>query len=127
MSEYVYDAKIIRWVDGDTLWLTAWREEKLDLGFRNRLFLRHEHDLECRVYGIDTPEDSAGKPATAFVRGIAPAGSNVRIETFKPLNEDKYGRWLADILLPDGRNVTVELLNRKLGVPYFGGTKGVPA
>lgn len=124
---YEYDARIIRWVDGDTLWLTAWREEKLDLGFRNRLFLRHEHDLECRVFGVDTPEHTAGKPATAAVNNWAPAGSDVRIETFKPLSEDKYGRWIADIKLPDGRNISVELLNAKLAVPYFGGTKAVQA
>lgn len=123
MSEWVYDGRIIRWVDGDSLWLTAWREEKLDLGFRNRLTIRSEHDLECRVYGIDTPENNAGKPAAAFVREMAPAGTDVKVETYKPDNDDKYGRWLADITLPDGRNVTVELLSHMLGVPYFGGTK----
>jgi endonuclease YncB( thermonuclease family) len=120
---YSYSATIIRWVDGDTLWLTAWREEKLDLGFRNRLTIRHEHDLECRVYGIDTPEDSAGKPATRAVNAWAPAGSNVTIETFKPLPEDKYGRWLADIRLEDGRSISAELLSHNLGVAYFGGKK----
>lgn len=118
-----YSATIIRWVDGDTLWLTAWREEKLDLGFRNRLTIRHEHDLECRVYGVDTPEHTAGKPATAAVNSWAPAGTDVSIETHKPLAEDKYGRWLADIRLPDGRGISAELLSHHLAVPYFGGTK----
>lgn len=121
---YEFNGRIIRWVDGDTLWLTAWREEKLDLGFRNRLFIRHEHDLECRVYGVDTPEHAAGHPATAAVNEWAPAGSDVTVETFKPNAEDKYGRWLADIRLSDGRTISTELLSHDLAVPYFGGTKG---
>jgi len=81
--------------------------------------------LSRRVYGVDTPEDNAGKPATAAVNSWAPAGTDVKIQTFKPLSEDKYGRWIADIKLADGRNISVELLNHKLAVPYFGGKKGV--
>jgi endonuclease YncB( thermonuclease family) len=123
MSQWVYDGRVMRWVDGDTLWLTAVKEQKIDFGFRARLTMVFEHDLECRLYGVDTPENNAGKPAAAAVNLMAPAGSSVKVETFKPNNSDKYGRWLADLTLPDGRNVTVEILSQKLGVPYFGGTK----
>lgn len=117
MTDYFYDGTIIRWVDGDTLWLTVWKE--VDFGFRARM--RFEHDLECRMYGIDTPEHSAGKPATARVNELAPAGSQVKARTYK--DPDKYGRWLAAIVLPDQTCINVVLLNEGLAKPYFGGKK----
>jgi endonuclease YncB( thermonuclease family) len=125
MSEWRWDATVIRWVDGDTVWLTVWREDRIDAGFRSRTFVRHEHDLCFRVYGIDTPEDSKGKPAHARAALLAPEGTAVTAVTFKPLPEDKYGRWLADIVTPAGLSVSAELLTEGFAVPYFGGTKGV--
>lgn len=117
--DFFYDGTIIRWVDGDSLWLTVWKE--VDFGFRARM--RFEHDLQCRMFGIDTPEHSAGKTATARVNELAPAGTSVKVQTYKPSASDKYGRWLAAVILPDQTCVNVVLLNEGLAKPYFGGTK----
>jgi endonuclease YncB( thermonuclease family) len=106
-------------VDGDTVWITACK--KVDAGFRVKITV--EHELEFRVYGIDTPEDNAGKPAAARAKELAPAGSDVTMVTYKPLDEDKYGRWLATIVTPEGVDVAAELLRTSYGVPYFGGKK----
>lgn len=120
---WLFDGTVMRWVDGDTVWINSRKEHKLDGGFRVKATLVLEHELCFRVYGIDTPEDSAGKPAAARARELAPAGSQVQMETFKPLDEDKYGRWLAQIITPDGTNVAAELIAEHYGVPYFGGKK----
>jgi micrococcal nuclease len=123
-TAYDYNAAIIRWVDGDTVWLTAWKEEELDFGFRARLKLRFEHDLECRLYGIDTPERGHlnYKEASAFARELAPTGTSVDLSTFK--DPEKYGRWLATVRVPGHeQSINVELVNAGLAKPYFGGTK----
>lgn len=84
---YNYNAKIIRWVDGDTF------EAEVDLGF----FVTYRSMF--RVFGIDTPEitgvtKEAGLAAKAYAVKLAPPGSFVPITTYKP---DKYGRWLASL------------------------------
>lgn len=112
---YDYKATVIRWVDGDTVWL------EVDLGFR--IVGR----MDFRLYGVDTPERGQLNyaEATALVNQIAPAGSSVRIRTYK--DPDKYGRWLAEVT-PVGDfgsvpTVTNQLINAALGKAYFGGKK----
>lgn len=116
MNGYDYNAQVVRWVDGDTVWLTV------DLGFRMA------STTDFRLYGVDTPE--RGQPnhdqATAFSNAAAPAGSPVKITTYK--DPDKYGRWLAEVtpLLPELgsiRSVNNQLVNAGLAKPYFGGKK----
>jgi micrococcal nuclease len=90
---YVYDAAVIRWIDGDTVDL------EVDLGFESRIKSRF------RLAGIDAPElrdrdegkRTAARSALSRVKEIAPAGSVVRIQTSKPDPRDKYGRWLCRI------------------------------
>lgn len=107
---YEYNAKVARWVDGDTVELTV------DVGF-HLTYTDH-----FRLLGVDTAE--RGKPLAAegkaLSMSLAPAGSQVRIVTTKG---DKYGRWLADVITPAGDNVSGKLLEAKLGKPYWGGTK----
>lgn len=109
---YTYAAEIIRWVDGDTVWL------KVDLGFRM------SSAADFRLHGVDTPE--RGQPghteATARVRELAPAGTIVTIHTFR--NADKYGRWLA-VVYPFGvdRSLNSTLIAEQLAVAYYGGTR----
>jgi micrococcal nuclease len=109
---YTYKATVIRWVDGDTVWL------EVDLGFRMKTI------NDFRLYGVDTPE--RGQPgwaeATAFVQKAAPAGTEVRIETYK--DPDKYGRWLVDISVDDDLlPINVQLIQQGLAKTYFGGKK----
>lgn len=89
---YQYRARLERVVDGDTLDLFV------DLGFQIWVHQR------LRVLGIDAPERFApgGREATAFLTELIPAGSIVTIDTQKTVS-DKYGRWLADVTLSDGR------------------------
>lgn len=119
---YAYSARVIRWIDGDTVDL------RVDLGFHTFV------ETRFRLYGIDTPERGQKNhdQAKALCESLAPIGSDVFIRTHK--DPDKYGRWLADIRGPvidldttSGVNINTRLVEFGLAVPYFGGTKGVPA
>ena len=98
---FEYAAKLIRVVDGDTVWLNV------DLGFTVHV------EICFRVLGINAPEivganAVAGKLAKAHLIGLLAQGSLV-IRSQKPLKTDKYGRWLADITVvrPDGSTFNV--------------------
>jgi micrococcal nuclease len=104
---YVYRATIIRWVDGDTVWL------EIDLGFQ------FSAQLDFRLTGINTPE--RGKPgwtdANNRVRALAPIGSQVIIQSRKVA--DKYGRYMAHIWNMEGVHINQELLDNGLAVPFM--------
>lgn len=115
---YVSKAQVLDWVDGDTVDL------EVDLWFR--FYAR----MRFRLNGIDTPE--RGKPgykeATKFNEEHAPVDSFILIQSMKPSKSDrygadKYGRYLIDIQLPDGRILNDLLVEVSLAVPYDGGTK----
>lgn len=108
---YHYAATVVRWVDGDTVWLDV------DLGFR----MHTTNDF--RSYGIDTPErgQDGFVEAVSRVNELAPAGSAVHIDSYK--NPDKYGRWLVVVYTADGTNINQALVDEGLAVPYYGGTK----
>jgi endonuclease YncB( thermonuclease family) len=97
---YTYQAKILRVVDGDTLWVKIyvepgrWVKEKL------------------RLRGLDCPEMKTpeGKTAKRFVDGIVAHAKAVTVATFKP---DKYDRYLADVFL-DGEGCEPTFLNNEL-------------
>lgn len=101
-----YPAGIMRVIDGDTV------EALVDTGFRSR------YQDKFRLRGVDAVE---GKhtPAAERLSQLLPAGLPCIIETTKP---EKYGRWLADFILVDGRRVTEILLEEGLVVPYDGKT-----
>jgi len=107
---YEYNAKVVRWVDGDTV------ELDVDLGFHLR------YNDHFRLLGVDTAE--RGKPLAAEGKALsislAPAGAAVRINTTKG---DKYGRWLTTVTTVAGEDVSASLLAAGLAKPYFGGTK----
>jgi micrococcal nuclease len=108
---YEYNATVVRWVDGDTVDLI------IDLGFT--LAFKHR----CRVWGVNTPE--RGNPgyaeATSFCRSMAPENSKIVVKTYRD-TADKYGRYLVNILI-GGTSLSELLVEAKLAVPYFGGTK----
>ena len=117
---YQYKAKVIRVVDGDTVYLD------LDLGLMVRMV------VDVRLVGINTPEivgpsKEAGLKSKAFVEQALPAGSAAYVQTYKA---EKYGRYLADIwYLPgvedverikkEGRHLNKELLENGLAEPYM--------
>lgn len=110
-----HKAEVIRWVDGDTVFL------KVDLDFRI------EGELEFRLLGIDTPEK--GKPgykeAIAFVNEKAPVGGANPLIVRSYKDPDKYGRWLGEIFHEGISNPSLNqlLVDNKLAVTYFGGKK----
>ena len=110
---YAYSARVIRWIDGDTVDL------RVDLGFK--LYA----ETRFRLYGIDTPERGQKNhgQATALVNSLAPVGADVFIHSYK--DPDTYGRWLAEIVTAGGASVNTRLVEFGLAVPYLGGTKAV--
>jgi micrococcal nuclease len=65
--------------------------------------LHHQHPERIRLSGIDCPEkgQAYGNNAKHAASALA-FGKGVTIQTH---GKDKYGRTLADVLLPDGTNV----------------------
>lgn len=110
---YEYRAVVLGVVDADTL------DVNIDLGFD---IWRKER---VRLYGIDAPEKwtVAGKLAWATADRLIPAGDAVTVRTSKYRSEDKYGRYLAAVLMADGRSLSDVLIESGHGVPYFGGAR----
>lgn len=106
----IYESKVVRWIDGDTV------ELDVDLGFR----LRYRDHF--RLQGIDTPERGKVGYLEARMRAaqLAPPGSLVIASTYKG---DKYGRWLTDIHMDTETLVNQRLIDEGFAQPYFGGTK----
>lgn len=118
---FVYSAKPLRVIDGDTI------DFKVDLGFR--VFV----DIRVRLAGVDAPElrgetFAAGYNARDFVRQwIYPEGPgsvppDVTIATQKDPG-DKYGRWLARVWNAGGVELTEALVEAGHAVRYDGKVK----
>lgn len=87
--DYIYKARILNWVDGDTC------DVEVDLGFCLLYAIR------LRLYGINAPEikgdtKEAGLRTKVFVEDNCKPGTEVVIKTYKDKRE-KYGRYLAEI------------------------------
>lgn len=116
---YVRNVTIVSWTDGDTAKLL------IDLGFDTL------HKATLRLHGCNAPE-SRSRSASEKARGLAakaqaallaPPGTQVTLKSYKSGNE-KYGRYLAEIYLPDGREVGAELVKGGFALPWDG--KGKP-
>lgn len=114
-QDYIYDAKILSIIDGDTI------QVEIDLGFcvlvRERM----------RLSGIDTAELTSPIPemrklaqeAKAFM--LAYLGKNIVLKSFK---KDKYGRFLAEIFMADdSESLNQKLINAGLAKAYSGGAR----
>ena len=80
-------ARVVRWVDGDTVETTRGT---------------------VRLIGIDTPErgDCGSRAATRRAQAIAPAGSRVSLgNPASVIDRDKYGRILRYVATPAGRDL----------------------
>jgi micrococcal nuclease len=106
---YNYAATVLRVIDGDTL------ELHVDCGFSMWFKGRF------RILGINAPEmkkatHRAGTTAKEFLEKLLPVSSVVEVWTTKP---DHFGRWLAKVNLPDGRDVAKLLLESGNAVPFM--------
>ena len=108
---YVHPAVIERWIDADTVELTA--ELPFYIKVRDQF----------RLYGIDAAEKKtpAGQWAILRVNMIAPPGTHVTIRSFR--DNDNFGRWLAIVLAPGGINIAELLIQEHTAVEYYGGKK----
>jgi micrococcal nuclease len=101
---YNYKARVVRWIDGDTVLLD------IDLGF---YITRRER---IRLARINAPELNSPKPyhvrmakhARSVARQFCPVGSAVTITTSKN-KRDLYARYIAEIIY-NGQNVSDFLL-----------------
>jgi micrococcal nuclease len=112
-------AEIVRVIDGDTILVDAspWPQQTIE--------------VYVRLRGIDAPELHSKCPAVreeaqraqAALEGIMPASGEVQLTR---ISGDKYfGRILADVTTPDGRNPAELLLSAGYAMSYNGGRKPV--
>lgn len=124
--DYVYDATCVRVIDGDTvvLHLVKTFTQDVDFGFfvKDAMTLTKTAEVTFRLNGINTPEivglsKTAGLAAKSALE-LMIVGQNLRVVSHKP---DKYGRWLADIYLPnDTVSVNQRLVKLGLALPWDG-------
>jgi len=98
--DYWCRATVLSIHDGDTMTLNIDRGARL-------------YSVEpIRFYRINAPElfHPGGKEARDYLRNLVPIGSEVRVQTFKNLN-DKYGRWLGDLWAPHAETGVLFCLN----------------
>jgi endonuclease YncB( thermonuclease family) len=105
-----YRAVIRHHVDGDTF------DAFVSPGLHQYVY------ATLRLAGVDTPETNrrdsreAGLAALEFVRETMPVGSRVVLHTEK--DPDSFGRFIARITLPDGRDLGGLILAAGHGVQY---------
>lgn len=115
-SNYEYEVTLSRVIDGDTLVLC------FDLGFKIRV------DQTVRLYGINTPEligesAQAGQAAKDAVMKMLSTAVKLRARTHKMPKHDKYGRYLAEVVVIDAagneKSLNETLLAEGHAVPYL--------
>lgn len=110
-NQYFYEATVGSIYDGDTVRLN------IDLGFSMWII-----NTSVRLAGIDAPEVRGlerpeGLKSRDYLSTVIPPGSVVFIKTAKGTTE-KYGRYLATILLPDGTNINMLMIEMGYAAPY---------
>jgi len=118
---YLYRAKPVRVIDGDTI------EVLVDLGF-GLIMGTEKLPFRVRVLGVDTPELHSKEDDTRHKAVLAKeftahwievatvadkTGWPLVIETEK---DDSFGRWLAKVSRVDGKVLSADLLAENHGV-----------
>ena len=119
-APFVFNATVVRVVDGDTVEMT------IDRGMYDYAG-SVEHPLPIRLFGINAREhnEPGGPEATAHLAAQLPVGTPVVLHTVKP---DKYApRWLAIVETATVPDLGAVLVAQQWAAPYTGsGTKNVP-
>jgi len=115
----LYDYKIIRVVDGDTI--------DIEANFLPPELGKH---LKLRIYGIDTPEkghqakcNAERKKAEIATKFVEEKIANAKVIKVELRKWDKFGgRVLGDLII-DGQRLSDLLISEDLAVSYDGGRK----
>jgi micrococcal nuclease len=98
-SQYEYQGKVTRIIDGDTIEVDG---------------------VRVRLVGVDTPErgEAGYREAAEFTRSLCPVGSIATLDVDDEKPRDRYGRTLA-VVYCGGVNVNRELLRQGYAVVLF--------
>lgn len=96
MHDYIYDAKVLNIVDGDTVDVLIFLG--LDVSVTERLRLHRINAWETRG-----AEREKGLLAKDFVAQVLTLGDVIEVHTYKD-KKGKYGRYLADIYCGNGEH-----------------------
>jgi endonuclease YncB( thermonuclease family) len=77
--------------------------------------MRNGKAEQVRLQGIDCPEK--GQPYGKHAKQFTSEQAFGKVVTVQEKGHDRYGRTLADVILPDGRNLNHELL--KVGLAWW--------
>ncbi|MFC3085097.1 thermonuclease family protein [Tabrizicola soli] len=99
----VLDARVSKILDGDTFTLSG-------------------QSRRIRVWGLDAPEwnHQGGSAATATLRRLI-SGKHLRCAI---LDIDRYGRFVAQCFLPDGRDIAAEMIRSGVATEYCRYSRG---
>ena len=115
----VHSGKVIKVYDGDTITIAS------KMPYDNSPLYR----FRVRLNGIDTPEIKGKNPDEKNVAKLAKefVSSLVlhKTVTLENIQNDKYGRILADVYF-EGKHINTLLINERLAVKYDGGKKLCP-
>lgn len=126
-TDYVYAARVVRVIDGDTVVLILTKSFRYDFGFRVKVGVEISLEGAFRLAGIDTPELRSpnknervlAQAAKDKVIQLLQIGE-LSVQSHKPLElleEDKYGRWLCTIQVKTATEVIdVAAVLLKLGL-----------
>jgi endonuclease YncB( thermonuclease family) len=97
-ADYVYRATVVKWVDGDSVWLHLEKDFEIDLGFRIGQTVTCHTEQNFRLADINCPEmrkptHAAGEAALAFLQGLFEE-KEILAHTEKT---GKYGRYLVHL------------------------------
>lgn len=106
---YEYHASVVKVVDADTI------DVFIDLGFDIHVNQR------VRLIGINTAEKNTplGVETAGFVRNLIPVGTKITLQSEKDKRE-KFGRYLARVILNDGVCLNDLLIEKKYALEYWG-------
>ena len=119
-AKYEYQCKVVRFLDGDTL------DVLIDLVFHVSLRQRvRVYTLDCReTRTTNVEEKTLGLGDKAHAENLLPVDTVVNIRSYKDgFQNEKYGRWLASITMPDGRDFSATMIASGHGKQYFGGQR----
>lgn len=93
----ILEARVSKVLDGDTFTLSG-------------------ESRRIRVWGLDAPEwnHRGGATATSTLRSLI-SGKHLRCAV---LDIDRYGRFVAQCLLPDGRDIAAEMIRSGAATEY---------